>query len=299
MERWQYKISCFFIVIVLFYLLPGLSWAGFTNGGFESGLSSWTISHLNNPTTIPTFPPTQESHLGLKTDTTSWSNPTMGYGYVYTDAVISGADTKINNLVSYPLYGSSTARINYNGNKNRASSIDQTATMVLRDVDPSDNKVHIRFNYAPVLENPAHSVNQQPYFYVEVTNISKGKQLFYQFNYAGQAGVPWTTVGTYQYTNWQSIDIAPGAGILDVGDSVKVKIIASGCGPSGHEGHVYVDSGAGLTNLPGSTISAVGPTNASTPGTVTYTYNYKNAGTAPLTGTKISIVPPQDNSSSV
>ena len=237
--------------------------------------------------------------MGLKTDTTSWSSTSTGYGYVYTDAVTSGSDTKISNLVRYPLYGSSAARINYNGNKNRASAIDQTSTMALADVDPIDNKVHLRFNYAPVLENPAHASNQQPYFYVEVTNITKGKQLFYQFNYAGQAGVPWTTVGTYQYTNWQSIDIAPGAGILDVGDSVKVKIIASGCGPSGHEGHVYVDSGNGFTNLPGPSISAVGPANATTPGTVTYTYTYKNAGTAPLTGTKISIVAPQDNSSPV
>ncbi|MFI3222437.1 MAG: hypothetical protein QX191_05300, partial [Methylococcaceae bacterium] len=82
----------------------------------------------------------------------------------------------------------------------------------------------------------------------------------------------------------------------DVGDSVNVKIIASGCGPSGHEGHVYVDSGAGMTNLPGLNISAAGPANVSAPGTVTYTYNYKNAGTTPITGTKISIVSPQDNS---
>ena len=296
MERGQYKISCLFIV-VLFYLLPSLSWAEFTNGGFENGLSSWTTEHLVNPATIPTFPPTRYSDLGLKADTTRWSSTVTGYGYVYTDTVTSGADTKISNLVRYPLYGASAARINYNGNKNRASSIDQTAIMALGDVDPTDNKVHILFSFAPVLENPAHSSNQQPYFYVEVTNITKGnKQLFYQFNYAGQAGMAWTTVGTYQYTNWQSIDIAPGPGILDVGDSVNVKIIASGCGPSGHEGHVYVDSGAGMTNLPGLNISAAGPANTSTPGTVTYTYNYKNAGTTPITGTKISIVSPQDNS---
>jgi len=281
--------------------LGSSAWAGFPNGGFESDLSNWTVSHLRNPATIPTFPPTTYGHLGLTADTTNaWSNTSLGYGYVYTDAVGSGADTKVGGAVTFPLYGLKAARINYNGNQRRASSIDQTATMTLADVDPGDGKVHIRFAVAPVLENPGHNPNEQPYFFVEVTNVTKGgAQLFYTFNFSNQTGVPWVTVGGYQYTDWQAIDIAPGAGVLDVGDQVNVRIVASGCGPTGHEGHIYVDSGAALTTLPGPYIKASAPQYTSVGSTITYTYTYGNSGTAPLTNTAVTVVSPQDNFSPV
>ena len=127
-----------------------------------------------------------------------------------------------------------------------------------------------------------------------MTNVTKGNaKLFYTFNFSNQSGVPWVTVGTYQYTNWQAIDIAPGAGVLDVGDQVKVKIIASGCGPSGHEGHVYVDSGPALNSLPGPYVYATGPQYTAVPSTITYTYTYGNSGTSPLTNTLVTVVSPQ------
>jgi hypothetical protein len=174
------------LALVVSLMAAPIALAGFPNGGFESDLTNWNVTHWLNPGTIPTFPPTRQADLGLTADTTNtWSSTSTGYGYVYTDAVGAGSDTKVNNAVRYPLYDLKAARINYNGNANRASSIDQTATMTMADVDPSDGKVHLRFAIAPVLENPGHSNNQQPYFFVEVLNVTKGNQLFHTFNFSG------------------------------------------------------------------------------------------------------------------
>lgn len=268
----------------------GSARAAFVNGGFENDLANWNVRHLRVPIAgipLANFPPDTESDLGLTTNTTSTPAP--------TDAVGNGSDTNVNGQVRFPLYGAKSARINYLGAQNRAASIDQTAVMTLSDVDPSDGKAHVRFAIAPVLQNPGHPGAEQPYFFVEVYNITKNKQLFYTFNFSGQSGVPWQSVGGFQYTNWQTIDIAPGAGVLDVGDQIKVTVIAAGCSQSGHSGHIYVDSGAGLTNLPGPGIKADAPEYAAAGSSVAYTYSYSNQGDVPLTSTVVTIVSPQDN----
>ncbi|MDP2252948.1 MAG: hypothetical protein Q8J60_02090, partial [Thiobacillus sp.] len=273
---------------LLAFIAAPLAQAGFQNGGFESDLANWSVTSYNwgGTRTIPTFPPTTEAHLGL-------TGPVADNGL--TSVVGSGTDAQTGGVLGYPLYDNKAVRINYLGNSYRVSAIDQTATMTLADVDPADGKVHVRFAIAPVLQNPGHPANQQPYFFVEVTNVTKGTQIFHTFNFSGQTGVPWVTVGGYQYTNWQAIDIAPGAGLLDVGDQIKVKIIGAGCGQSGHEGHVYVDSGPALTTLPGPYVYATGPQYTTAGGTVTYTYTYGNSGTSPLTNTLVTVVSPQDN----
>ncbi|MFM2066528.1 MAG: hypothetical protein RLZZ584_1437, partial [Pseudomonadota bacterium] len=50
--------------------------------------------------------------------------------------------------------------------------IRQLMTVGLSDVDPVDGQIHVRFAVAPVLENPTHAYNQQPYFYVELLNVT-------------------------------------------------------------------------------------------------------------------------------
>lgn len=269
--------------------------AEFQNGSFEADLNSWNVTHWTNPRAIPSFPPRTLVDLGLTADSTNRWDTTIGYGKVLTEAVGSGSDVHVNGNVRYPLYGSKAARINYRGDQNRASSIGQTATMTVGDIDPADGKVHVRFAIAPVLENPTHAPEAQPYFFVEVRNVTKGTQLFQTFNFSNQSGVPWQSVGSYQYTNWQAIDVGPGPGVLDVGDVVEVIVVASGCGPSGHEGHVYMDSGQGLTTLPGPFVTATGPQYAVAAGSITYNYRYNNGGSAPMPDTVVTIVSPQDN----
>src|SRR5262245_32689220 len=103
-----------------------------------------------------------------------------------------------------------------------------------------------------------HVPSQQPYYFVNVRNVTQNTTIFHSYKYANQGGVPWKTgIGAYIYTDWQLVDVAPGAGALDVGDVVEVEILASRCAPSGHAGYVYVD-GVG-SFLPGLNVVASGP----------------------------------------
>lgn len=245
------------------------AYAGVSNGNFETGdFTGWTVTNYQN-NGIGTFPPTQKSHLSLDPP-----------GDTPVTAVIGTAPTSpatapdVTGQVRIPFQGSYSASINARGDNNRASGIAQSAQMTIADVDPSDGKIHLRMAVAPVIQDGGHGAQDQAYFYVQVRNVTKNTQLFYTFNFAGQAGVPWQTVGGYQYTGWQAIDVAPGNGLLDVGDTVEVEVIAAGCSAGGHSGEVYVDSIGPF--FAGLLVSATGPTTTKPSEDVTYTYNYSN-----------------------
>ncbi len=267
-------------------LAAPLAHAGFDNGDFESGnFSGWTMTNYSN-SGIATFPPTQKSHLNLQPP-----------GDTPTNQVVSAppgtapAPDAPGGVLAVPFKGSYSARINARGNNNRAAGIYQEATMALADVDPSDGKIHLRMTVAPVIEDGGHEYDGQAYFYVEVRNKTKNRSLFYTFNFAAQPGIPWQTVGSYQFTGWQAIDVAPGNGLLDVGDVVTVEIIAAGCSAGGHSGEIYVDSIAPF--FAGLSIAATGPTSAKPGDDVAYTYNYGNASGVMVFNGKVVVKAPQ------
>ena len=230
------------------------------------------------------YPPTSIQGLGL---TSASSNG-------LTNIVSAGTDANTNNNLSYPLYGTSAAVVNFGGSSDNSSSIYQMATMASSDIDPTDSKIHIRFAIAPVLENPGHPANEQPFFAVEVKDITKGSTLYFQYNYAGEPGVPWLAgPGSFQYTNWQAIDISPGAGQLDVGDQVSIQIVASRCEPGGHHGYVYVDAGDTGTFFPGLQVAASASSPNAYRGTnFSYTYNYSNTSSAAIAGVQVAATLP-------
>ena len=261
--------------------------AGVVNGDFEAGdFTGWTVTHYRN-NGIATFPPTQKSHLNLQPPVTA----------PVTQVVSTASGTPANapdapgQAITIPFQGSYSARVNARGNNYRASGIQQSAQMALSDVDPVDGKVHLRMAVAPVIQDGGHNPNEQAYFYVEVRNVTKGTRLFYTFNFAAQPGVPWQTVGGYQYTGWQAIDVAPGSGLLDVGDTVEVEIIAAGCNQSGHSGEVYVDSIGPF--FAGLLVSATGPTTAQPSDNVAYTYTYSNNSGVMVFNSQVSATSPQ------
>ncbi|HUK77792.1 MAG TPA: YDG domain-containing protein [Thermoleophilia bacterium] len=108
----------------------------------------------------------------------------------------------------------------------------------------SDGKVHVEFGWAAVVENPNHPATNQPYVYVAVKDLTKSTTLYSQFIFAGDGSI-WNDVpnsaDAIQYTNWQVIDVAPGAAGLAVGDQVSIEVTAAGCSQGGHWGYVYVD----------------------------------------------------------
>lgn len=279
--------------LVSVLLLAPLAHAEFQNGSFEQDWTSWTVSPLRVANKIPTFPPAKFEDLG----TVPWVAADPGVSVVVGTTVADHTGSKL----TTPLFGNKSARVGDGRTQYRGASIRQTAAMSVADIDPADGKVHVRFAVAPVLDAPAHPGNQQPYFFVEIKNLTKGTQLFHTFNFANQTGVAWQAVGAYQFTNWQAIDVAPGDGVLDVGDQVEVIIVSGGCGQSGHGGLVYVDSGQGLNTLPGPFVTATAPQyvvrSDAAPvvqRTVDYNYHYSNGGDAPMTNSQVVIRSPQD-----
>ncbi|RYF07365.1 MAG: IPTL-CTERM sorting domain-containing protein [Comamonadaceae bacterium] len=261
--------------------------AGVVNGDFESGdFTGWTVTHYRN-NGIGTFPPTQKSHLNLQPPATAPVTQVVSAA----SGTPADAPDAPGQAVTIPFQGSYSARINARGNQYRASGIQQSAQMLLSDVDPTDGKVHLRMAVAPVIQDGGHAPAAQAYFYVEVRNVTKGSRLFYTFNFAAQPGVPWQAVGGYQYTGWQAIDVAPGNGLLDVGDTVEVEIIAAGCNASGHSGEVYVDSIGPF--FAGLLVSATGPTTAQPLDSATYTYTYSNNSGVMVFNSQVSATSPQ------
>lgn len=272
-------------------LVTTVAYAIFSNGGFETQppFTSWAKeNHLN--TGITTVPPAQLSDLNLQPG--GWDLSTVETGA--TESVADGLMGATASL-RYPKYESYCARLNYQssatyGHGASANLIRQTATVGVADVDPSDGKVHVRFALAPVLQQAPHTANQQPYFFAQLYNNTKTKMLFSTFNFSGQPGVPWKVAGGFNYTDWQALDIAPGNADLAVGDSVELVVVASGCSPTGHDGHVYVD-GIGAF-VPGLFVSVTGPQLATANTDITYTYTYRNGGTGTVNNVTVDAVTP-------
>ena len=108
--------------------------------------------------------------------------------------------------------------------------------------------------------------------------------------HAGQAGIPWTRVGSYRSTNWQGFDIAPGNGRLDPGDVVVLKVFVSNCQPGAadHTAQVYMDVFG--SKMPGLSVAASGPSTTKPGEQVTYTYNYVNNSGVYALGATVRVV---------
>ena len=266
--------------LVAALLAASAAHAGFSNGGFEDNSTlpptNWTLKTYTRSADLPASPPPAGAtlaQLGL-------SNAAVGNGVsALINLPIANVPSTNPGTLTAPRWGTRAFKLNDQGAK-QASSVEQTATMTTADIDPVDNKIHIRFGMAPVLVDGGHSATQQPYFYVEVFNITKNKVLFNTYNYANQSGVPWQTQGSYRYTDWQGFDVSPGNGQLDVGDSVRLIVYASNCSPgaAAHEARVYLDAVGAF--MPGLTVAATGPSTTKPGASITYTYTYANGSGA-------------------
>ncbi len=275
--------------------------AVWSNGDFESdGIGTspptgWTVNTYLNPGITDTRP-------GVQT----LASLNLGAGGAAASSVVGGApetqadpDIGAGGTFRYPKYGQRAAIINRSasvtGTGRNTNSLKQTMTVSLGDVDPTDNKVHVRFAIAPVLENPGHSYTSQPYYYVRLQNLTTGAPVYQDFNASGQPGVPWkdftdTSGQAAQYTDWQLVDVSPGNAALAVGDQVELTVVAAGCSAGGHWGRVYVDAvGSGI---PGLYAWGSGPQLVNAGADITYTLNYKNGGTTTTTGSKLDFVTP-------
>ncbi len=255
--------------------VASLSQADFVNGNFEGGnLNGWTVT-TNQNRNIGVFPPKSVADLTL---TAGGNLMTFARQGATPESVVAAGLTAADSL-RFPRFGQYSAVVNELGLSYNANTLTQTMTTVPADVDPSDGNIHVRFALAPVLENPGHPQNQQPYFFVEIRNTTQNKLLWSSFNFSGQTGVPWRTASAnagVQYTDWQLFDVAPGPADLAIGDKVLATIVAAGCAQSGHWGHLYVDGFGAF--IPGLTVAATAAQRANADTDLVYTFLAKNGG---------------------
>jgi uncharacterized repeat protein (TIGR01451 family) len=286
------------MVVVLLAAVSTYVLAAFVNGGFETGdFTGWTkSSYLNDQGLIGTQP-----YSGASI-TRSPGGDTNESVIVTAATPETGVDPVLGASASlkFPKFGTYSARVNSNVPNYHSNSIVQQATMAGADVDPSDGLVHIRFAFAPVLQDPGHPPSDQPYFYVGVRNVTRSNALLYEsLNFSNEAGVPWKTSGGVLYTDWRIGDIAPGNSQLAVGDVVEIEVIGAGCAQSGHFGYIYVDAFG--RDLPGLSIQKVADRTLVAPGdTLTYTFTYRNGGTTSVDNVVVrETVPAQTTFASV
>lgn len=267
--------------------LGGNSPAVFTNGGFEDGtLGGWSVTTGKNPSSGFTYPAASTADLHLTAGGSNLSATVTGA----TETVLPAGLTSSSTL-RIPKFGAYSAVVNQQGANYNSNSLTQTATMSSADVDTTDGNIHIRFAVAPVLQNPGHSFAQQPYYYVQVVNQTRGLTLASTLHYSNEPGIPWKTdpgAPGILYTDWQAFDISPGSTQLDIGDSVTVTVVATGCGRGGHWGEVYLDAFG--SRIPGLSVQARAPNAVNAGSNLVYTYAVGNGGTA--AGTNVTVNQP-------
>ncbi len=274
--------------------------AVFVNGGFEAGAAnapppSWTVNTFIDPQDVGVTIQSPQTRAGL--------NLAVG-GIPLTLTLnapggpLTQADNNLGNGASlrWPRFGNKAALVNQGGNNQNVNAMAQTMTIGAGDVDPVDNQVHIRFAVAPVLQNPLHPAERQPYYFVQLTNVTQNKIVYTDFNLSAQPGVPWKTVNgntaqEIDYTDWQLVDISPGGGALVAGDQVKLELMASGCSQGAHFGKLYVDGTGGVT-VPGLFVSGTAAKVAPACSNLTYNLAYQNGSAVNETGIVVNFTTP-------
>ncbi len=269
--------------------------AAWSNGGFETGTANqapaapWSVTLYSNGMGLTIQSPQTFAGLNLQTGTNHATTELHTTGpFAQPDATLGAAAT-----FRWPRYGSNCAVVNQLGRNQSANSLSQTATLSAADVDPLDGQIHMRFTIAPVMEDAGHTAPQEPYYYLQVSNVTRGTILYRDFGALSDASIPWKTftggTTTDRYTDWQLVDVRPGSG-AGIGDQVQLQLIASGCQPGAHFGELYVD---GLsTVVPGISLDGTAVFAVIAGSNLTYTLTYRNGTTSNETGIQMSFTTP-------
>ena len=259
----------------------------FTNSGFETGnTSSWTVTTNLVATTpgVQVYPVTAESQLGLRTGGVLKTNVyDAGTPFSLVPPGLTAADP-----VRFPRFGNWAAVVNELGNQYNANRITQSSVVTTADIDPADGLVHVRFVVLPVLQNPGHSLREQPYYFVTITNTTKGTTLASRFNFSNEAGVPWqsTSNGQVVFTDWLLFDLPLSRSAVSIGDTLTATVIAGGCAQSGHWGEAIIDSFG--SSIPGLVVYGSAPDSVEAGSDFQYTYRVLNGSSATATGAKLT-----------
>ena len=212
------------------------AFALFANGGFEQNdFTGWTLGGGTNTGLVGVEPFTGASIL-------------ITPGPPGPASIVGQLIDPLAPTIVLPRVGQLTAKLNDENTGGLVTTLVQTDTISNADIDPADGLPHIRFAFAPVMDDPNHSPEEQPYFYVAVRNLADNSLLFEQFAYSGQAGVNFLSgSGSWKYLEFQNVDVV--LPLSAVGQQVELTVIAADCSLGGHAGYVYID-GFGSSNIP-------------------------------------------------
>ncbi len=225
----------------------------FINGGFEDGtFDSWTTSYGLNPG-LKGAPPFSEASIVVNKG-----------GTPLLRVVGKTSDPRTDNKLTLPGADNHTAKINDEIGNYHLNIITQKDIISSNYDRGSDGKLHVRFSYAAVLEDPQHPPEAQPYFYVHLRDMNNGQMLYSEFTYSNQPGRSFHTSNyggsTWKWTDWNNIDIVVPESSL--GHTIEITVSASDCAYGGHGGYVYLDGFGSSAIASNATIAGVSPTSA-------------------------------------
>lgn len=204
---------------------------GFVNGDFETGTTSgWTIgggSRSGQST----------SSLNPSDYLPGGSRYSSGIATTHSQIVSAGLDPNIGAAMASTVYGGKySLRIEDTTNGGYVSVASQTVA------NYTDSNIF--FAWMAVLENGGHAAQDSAAMKLQLVDKTTNTLLISRtYNAVGGGGgvdARFSQLNSFYYTpKWQIEQLAIDASLS--GHTFELTVLASDCGPTGHEGYVYLD----------------------------------------------------------
>lgn len=190
------------------------------------------------------IPPNLDFESGT---TANWNyySGTVATGFIYTMSSVTPSTghqelmsgSVIDTFGGFPTVGTGSYSLKLNGpfSGYRADAASYNIAL------PGTGTYSLIYQYAAVLQDPAHMSTHQPVFEVQAIDSTTGTVFFDSIIYDPTPGFTLSTStvvpGTY-YKAWTNVSVDLSA---YSGKTVTMKFVAAGCSDGGHFGYAYID----------------------------------------------------------
>ena len=214
---------------------PSLHAQAFVNGGFDDGTTTgWTVGQGS-----------RSSQNLSAINPAAYLNGATGRSAIVTP----GLDPQFGALMDNIVYaGTHAYRVEDRATGGLLSVVSQTVQ--------NYTAPNIFFAWMAVLENGGHSAEQSAGMIITLKDDTTGSLLIdRRYNAGGGTDLRFLSQGSYFYTPQWQIEQLSIDGLLS-GHTFTLTVLATDCGPTAHEGYVYLD-GFGAVAPPQGPIGAV------------------------------------------